>query len=96
MLEYYNNIDKEKLCDGVTQIVAMDFGEYFQFLVSRNVEIMNQRMFIIFYRLTVSWSIFTSQSKTFIILSRIVCSLVFPVFPRGGTRNDKATLGSRL
>ena len=32
MLEYYNNIDKEKLCDGVTQIVAMDFGEYFQFI----------------------------------------------------------------
>ena len=28
MLEYYNNIDKHKLCDGVTQIVAMDFGEY--------------------------------------------------------------------
>ena len=32
MLEYYNNIDKEKLCDGFTQIVAMDFGEYVKFL----------------------------------------------------------------
>ena len=36
MLDYYNNIDKEKLCDGVTQIVAMDFGKY---LFSRNIYI---------------------------------------------------------
>ena len=27
MLEYYNNIDQEKLCDSRTEIVAMDFGE---------------------------------------------------------------------
>ena len=32
MLEFYNNIDKEKLCDGVTHIVAMDFGEYLTFI----------------------------------------------------------------
>ena len=27
MLEYYKNLDVDKLCDGVTEIVAMDFGE---------------------------------------------------------------------
>ena len=29
MLEYYNSIDQDKLCDGITEIVAMDFGELF-------------------------------------------------------------------
>ena len=36
MLDYYNNIDKEKLCDGVTQVVAMDFGEYLSFNQAKN------------------------------------------------------------
>ena len=27
MLEYYNNIHQEQLCDSRTEIVAMDFGE---------------------------------------------------------------------
>ena len=27
MLDYYNSIDQEKLCDGFTEIVAMDFGK---------------------------------------------------------------------